>query len=100
MTVGRSGNLYEETSSAIKITPFLLDQCLQNIVGQTWTTLNLQWIMSNQKNLFVNLELGNGASSLIGKVLINLILITALQPSHRTEEQRRQVPFHLIVDEH
>jgi len=96
--------LYELISSTVnKLTPFLLDQSMRNIVGQTRTTLDLPWIMDEQKILLVNLakgKLGENNSSLLGSVLVNLILIAALQRHNQPIDQREQAPFHLIVDEY
>ncbi len=96
--------LYELISSTVKkLTPFLLDPSMRNIVGQTNTTLDLPWIMNERKILLVNLakgKLGENNSSLLGSVLINLILIAALQRHDMSIEEREQRPFHLIVDEY
>ena len=92
---------YELTSSTLnKISPFITDRSMRNIIGQPENTFNLRKIMDDGKILFVNLskgDLGEENSSLLGAVIVNLVLIAALQRRDTAEEKRR--PFHLIVDE-
>lgn len=92
---------YELISSTLnKISPFITDRSMRNIIGQAHNTVNLKKIMDEGKILFVNLskgDLGEANSSLLGAVLVNLILIAALQRRSIPKDDRR--PFHLIVDE-
>lgn len=92
---------YELVSSTLnKISPFLDDRMMRNIVGQPESTLKLQEIMDEGKILFINLskgDLGEANSSLLGSVIVNLILIAALKRRSIPEDDRRS--FHLIVDE-
>lgn len=92
---------YELTSSTLnKISPFLTDASMRNIVGQASNSFNMQQIMDEGKILLVNLskgDLGEDNSALLGSVLVNLILIGALRRRSIPYEERR--PFHLIVDE-
>lgn len=92
---------YELTSSTLnKISPFLTDTSMRNIVGQAKNSFNMQQIMDEGKILLVNLskgDLGEDNSALLGSVLVNLILIGALRRRSIAPEKRR--PFHLIVDE-
>lgn len=92
---------YELTSSTLnKISPFLTDTSMRNIVGQQTTSFDIQEIMDEGKILLVNLskgDLGEDNSALLGSVLVNLILMGALQRRSVPVEKRR--PFHLIVDE-
>jgi len=92
---------YELISSTLnKISPFITDQSMRNIVGQTKNTVDLGKVMDEGKILFVNLskgDLGEENSSLLGSVLVNLILIAALQRRSIPVDERR--PFHLVVDE-
>lgn len=88
------------SSTLNKISPFITDRSMRNIIGQSHSTVNLTEVMDKGKILFVNLskgDLGEANSALLGAVLVNLILITALQRRPIPQEQRR--PFHLIVDE-
>lgn len=92
---------YELTSSTLnKLSPFITDQSMRNIIGQPTNTINLQKIMDEGKILFVNLskgDLGEENSSLLGSVLVNLVLMAALQRRRIPVKERR--PFHLVVDE-
>jgi hypothetical protein len=92
---------YDLISSTLnKISPFLDDRMMRNIVGQTENTLDLQQIMDEGKILFVNLskgDLGEANSALLGSVIVNLILMAALKRRPIPKDERR--PFHLIVDE-
>ncbi|MGD0006786.1 MAG: type IV secretion system DNA-binding domain-containing protein [Anaerolineaceae bacterium] len=92
---------YELISSTLnKISPFITDRSMRNIIGQPYNTVNLTKVMDEGKILFVNLskgDLGEANSSLLGAVLVNLMLITSLQ--RRSIPQKQRKPFHLIVDE-
>jgi hypothetical protein len=73
---------------------------MRNIIGQPHNTIDFKKVMDEGKILLVNLskgDLGEENSSLLGAVLVNLVLITALQ--RRTTPQKQRRPFHLIVDE-
>lgn len=88
------------SSTLNKISPFITDRSMRNIIGQPKNTINIRQIMDEGKILFVNLskgDLGEANSSLLGAVLVNLILISALQRRPIPKNQRK--PFHLIVDE-
>jgi DNA helicase HerA-like ATPase len=92
---------YELISSTLnKISPFITDISMRNIVGQPKNTVNIGNIMNRGKILLVNLskgDLGEANSALLGSVLVNLIMIAAFQRRSIPSKQRR--PFHLIVDE-
>ena len=92
---------FELTSSTLnKISPFLTDISMRNIVGQGKNTLNISKMMDEGKILFVNLskgDLGEANSSLLGSVLVNQIMIAAFQ--RRSIPTKERVQFHLIVDE-
>ena len=94
----------EMISSTInKLTPFLLDYQMRNIVGQSKNSINLREVMDEKKILLVNLakgDLGERNSSLLGSVLINMFLISALSRRDKSYEERGTMPFHLIVDEY
>jgi len=92
---------YELISSTLnKISPFITDRSMRNIIGQAHNTVDLKKVMNEGKILLVNLskgDLGEANSSLLGAVLVNLVLISALQRRSIPQKERR--PFHLIVDE-
>jgi hypothetical protein len=93
----------EVTSSTLnKLSPFLLDSMMRNIIGQTQSSLDLREIMDQGKILLVNLskgDLGENNSALLGSVLVNLILIAALRRRGSDYEQGRR-QFHVFVDEY
>ena len=87
-------------SSLNKIGRFLANPLIRNIVAQPRSAFNIRAIMDQGKILLVNLskgDLGEDNSYLLGAVLVNLVLIAALQRREIPVDQRR--PFHLIVDE-
>lgn len=92
---------YELISSTLnKISPFITDQSMRNIIGQPKNTVDLRKVMDEGKILFVNLskgDLGEESSSLLGSVIVNLVLISSLQRRSIPVNNRR--PFHLVVDE-
>lgn len=92
---------YELISSTLnKISPFITDRSMRNIIGQPTNTIDLQKVMDGGKILFVNLskgDLGEENSSLLGSVLVNLIMIAAIKRRPIPKDDR--LPFHLIVDE-
>jgi hypothetical protein len=88
------------SSTVNKISPFITDISMRNIIGQPKNTIDLSKIMDEGKILFVNLskgDLGEANSSLLGAVLVNMVLIAALQRRPIPKNERR--PFHLVVDE-
>jgi hypothetical protein len=93
----------EVTSSTInKLSPFLLDTMMRNIIGQSESSIDLRSIMDEGKILLVNLskgDLGENNSALLGSVLVNLILIAALRRRGPQYQQGRR-RFHVIVDEY
>lgn len=91
------------SSTVNKLTPFLLDSSMRMIVGQSENTFKLREVMDQKKILLVNLskgDLGEHNSALLGSVLVNLILISALSRRDMPLEERRERPFHVIVDEY
>lgn len=92
---------FEMVSSTLnKISPFITDKSMRNIIGQPKSTIDFSEIMNQGKILFINLskgDLGEASSSLLGSVIVNQILIAALQRRSISQKERR--PFHLIVDE-
>lgn len=91
------------SSTVNKLTPFLLDAGMRNIIGQSRNTIDLRELMDEKKILLVNLskgELGENNSALMGSVMINLILIAALSRRDKPVTWRQERPFHVIVDEY
>ena len=92
---------YELVSSTLnKLSPFVVDRSMRNIIGQPKNTVNIRQMMDDGKILFVNLskgDLGEENSALLGSVLVNLVLIAALQ--RRSIPVKERKPFHLVVDE-
>lgn len=92
---------YDLISSTLnKISPFITDPSMRNIIGQPKNTIDLRKMMDEGKILFVNLskgDLGEESSALLGSVIVNLVLISALQRRSVPVHNRR--PFHLVVDE-
>ncbi len=87
-------------SSLNKIGRFLADPIIRNVVSQPTSAINMRTVMDEGQILLVNLskgDLGEDNSALLGSVLINLVLIAALQRRDQPQKERR--PFHLIVDE-
>lgn len=87
-------------SSLNKIGRFLANPLIRNVVAQGQSAFNMRSIMDEGKILLVNLskgDLGEDNSFLLGAVLVNLVLIAALQRREIPPAARR--PFHLIVDE-
>lgn len=90
-------------STVNKLTPFLLDEAMRNIVGQTENAFKLREVMDKDKILLVNLskgDLGEHNSALLGSVVINLILMAALSRRDQSVAEREAHPFHVIVDEY
>ncbi len=88
------------SSTLNKISPFITDISMRNIVGQSKNTIDIGQVMNEGKILLINLskgDLGEANSALLGSVLVNLIMISAFQRRSIPVRQRR--PFHLIADE-
>jgi hypothetical protein len=89
----------ELTASTInKISSFLDEPMIRNIVSQSKTTIDLRQVMDSGKILLVQaspqFEL---ASTLIGSILIGKLLLSAMSRTDTPEENRRQ--FNLYIDE-
>lgn len=101
---GSQNERHELVSSTVnKLTPFLLDRGMRNIVGQAQSTINIRKMMDNRGILLVNLskgDLGENNSALLGSVIVNLVLIAALSRRNMPIAERREKPFHVIVDEY
>jgi hypothetical protein len=83
-----------------KLSQFLLNDYMINIISQQKSTINFNDIMDNKKILlckFSKGSLGETATSLLGLVVVNKILLAALSRDSISRENR--VPFYLYVDE-
>jgi hypothetical protein len=88
-------------SSLNKIGRFLANPLMRNIVSQPKSAFSMRQVMDEGKILLVNLskgDLGEDNSALLGAVMVNMVLIAALQRREISPAQRR--PFHLFVDEY
>jgi hypothetical protein len=88
-------------SSLNKIGRFLANPVIRNIVSQRESAFDVREIMDRGGILIVNLSkgrLGEDNSSLLGAVLVNKILVAALERAEAPRESRRR--FHLVVDEY
>ncbi|MHB1356264.1 MAG: type IV secretory system conjugative DNA transfer family protein [Anaerolineae bacterium] len=88
-------------SSLNKIGRFLANPVMRNIISQPKSSFDVRQIMDEGKVLLVNLSkgrLGEDNSALLGAVLVNKILVAALERAELPPSQRRR--FHLVVDEY
>ena len=79
---------------SISSVPFIVDKSMRNIIGQPKNTVNIRKVMDEGKILFVNLskgDLGEENSALLGSVLVNLVLIAALQRRSIPVDERQAV---------
>jgi hypothetical protein len=92
----------KEVASPIqnKIGQLLTSTPLRNIVGQTKSTIDLRFIMDNNRILLINLakgRIGEDKANLLGSVLVTKLYLAALERQDMPEEQRKD--FYLYVDE-
>lgn len=83
-----------------KMSQFLTNLPLRNIVGQVHNTFRFREIMDHGKILIVNLskgKLGEDTSSLLGSMITTMIFLAAMNRANISEDQRR--PFYFYVDE-
>ncbi|MCF7795745.1 type IV secretion system DNA-binding domain-containing protein [Patescibacteria group bacterium] len=83
-----------------KLNQFLLNEYMINIISQQKSTINFNDIMNNKKILlckFSKGSLGETATSLLGLVVVNKILLSALSRDSISRENR--IPFYLYIDE-
>ena len=83
-----------------KMSHFLTNLPLRNIVGQVQNTFRFREIMDQGKILIVNLskgKLGEDTSSLLGSMITTMIFLAAMNRANISEDQRR--PFYFYVDE-
>lgn len=83
-----------------KFGPFISNDAMRNIIGQTKSGFNLRDIMDNKKILLVNLskgKMGDLNSKLMGMIFIMKFQAAAMGRANIPEDQR--VDFSLYVDE-
>lgn len=83
-----------------KFGPFISNDAMRNIIGQTKSGFNLREIMDNKKILLVNLskgKMGDLNSRLIGIIFVMKFQAAAMSRADLAEDQR--VDFSLYVDE-
>lgn len=85
---------------ASKFGPFLSNDAMRNIIGQTKSGFNLRDIMDNRKILIVNLSkgrMGELNSKLLGIIFVMKFQAAAMSRADMPEDQRED--FSLYVDE-
>ena len=83
-----------------KFGPFISNDAMRNIIGQTKSGFNLRDIMDNKKILLVNLskgKMGELNSKLLGIIFVMKFQAAAMSRANVDEDQR--VDFSLYVDE-
>lgn len=83
-----------------KMSQFLTNLPLRNIVGQTQTSFKFREIMDEGKILIVNLskgKIGEDNSTLLGSMITTMIFLAAMSRANTPEEYRK--PFYFYVDE-
>jgi len=83
-----------------KFGPFISNDAMRNIIGQTTSGFNLREIMDNKKILLVNLskgKMGELNSKLLGIIFIMKFQAAAMGRANQPENER--VDFSLFVDE-
>lgn len=97
----RSSEAGEVTSWIVsKFGPFISNDSMRNIIGQTKSGFNLREIMDNKKILMVNLskgKMGELNSKLLGIIFVMKFQAAAMSRANIEEDQR--VDFSLYVDE-
>lgn len=83
-----------------KFGPFISNDAMRNIIGQTKSGFNIRHIMDNKKILLVNLskgKMGDLNSKLLGIIFVMKFQAAAMSRANTPEEQRQD--FTLYVDE-
>jgi hypothetical protein len=83
-----------------KFGPFISNDAMRNILGQTKSGFNLRDIMDNKKILLVNLSkgrMGELNSKLLGIIFVMKFQVAAMSRADMPEDQRKD--FSLYVDE-
>ncbi len=83
-----------------KFGPFISNDAMRNIIGQTKSGFNIADVMNNKKILLVNLskgKMGDLNSKLLGIIFVMKFNAAAMARAHMLEEERQD--FTLYVDE-
>lgn len=83
-----------------KVDQFLLSEVLRNVLGQTKSTINLDYMMNNRRVLIMDLDkgaIGSDDANTIGSLLVTGFQMAAMRRSALPPEQR--IPFYLKLDE-
>ncbi|MBI3335185.1 MAG: type IV secretion system DNA-binding domain-containing protein [Candidatus Portnoybacteria bacterium] len=83
-----------------KIGQLLTSATLRNIVGQTKSSVDFNFVMDNKRILFANLskgKIGEDKSNLLGSAIVTKLYLAALERQNTSEEHRRD--FYLYIDE-
>ena len=83
-----------------KVGQLLSSAPMRNIVGQTKTSVDLGFVMNEQRIFLANLskgKMGEDKSNLLGSVLTTKMYLAALERQRIPEEQRKD--FYLYIDE-
>ncbi len=83
-----------------KLTPFISNDMMRPIIGQTKSAFNIREVMDKQKILLVDLPkgvIGETNAYLLGMILVGKILMAALSRTDMSPEKRKD--FYLYIDE-
>lgn len=86
-------------STLNKVSTFVSDPCIRDMVGQRHSTIDLRALMDKGRYVFVNLSKGRlkSNSTLIGALLVSKLQEAAVSREDIPEADRR--PFRIYVDE-
>ena len=86
-----------------KVGAFLLSSTLRNVIGQPKSTIDVDYIMNNQKVLIVNLSkgrIGVDDANTIGSLLVTAFQMAAMRRAKRKgESEEDRIPFYGYFDE-
>jgi hypothetical protein len=83
-----------------KFGPFMTNDMMRNIIGQTKSSFDFREVMDNKKILICNLSkgmIGERNTNLLGMIIVSKIAMGAFSRQEVAESER--VPFFLYVDE-
>ncbi len=83
-----------------KVDQFLLSDAVRNVIGQSQSTIDLNYMMDNQKVLILDLDkgaIGEDDANTIGSLLLTGFQLAAMRRSQTAIEER--TPFFCYLDE-
>lgn len=94
--------LASEATASIqnKVGQFISSPIIRNIIGQTFSSLDMRYILDGNKIFIANVskgKIGEDASRLLGALLITKIQLAAMSRANIPESERKD--FYLYVDE-